>query len=148
MIVSTEALRGLRGTVTLVDGGFDPIHPGHVRYLRAAAALGLPVLCNVAADDWVAAKHEPLLLQLERAEVIDGFRWVDYVHPAASATVDVLRELRPRYYAKGSDWEERLPGAERDACAEHGIEIVFLDTVTGSSSAILERYERGRLARR
>jgi cytidyltransferase-like protein len=131
----------------MVDGGFDPIHAGHVRYFSAAAALGPPVLCNVAPDAWIAEKHPPLLRQEERGEVLDAFRSIEYVHLARSPTVDVLLELRPRYYAKGADWMDRLPEAEREACERWGVELVFLDTVTSSSTAILEQYERERLSR-
>lgn len=144
MIVATEELAGLRGRVTMVDGGFDPLHPGHVAYFRAAAELGLPVLCNVSSDEWVARKHPPLLPQAERAELIDAIRCVEYVHPSSTTTAEVLRDLRPRAYAKGADWRDRLPEEELEACAEHGIEIVYLETVRDSSTAILERYDARR----
>lgn len=140
MIIGTDRLAGLRGRVSMVDGGFDPIHAGHVAYFRAAAELGLPVLCNVAGDAWVMRKHAPLLPQAERAAVIDAFRWIDWTHPAPGPTVDVLRAARPRYYVKGRDWEGRFPAEERAACEELGIEPVFLDTVTHSSTEILRRY--------
>jgi glycerol-3-phosphate cytidylyltransferase-like family protein len=141
VIVPTYDLAGYAGKVTMVDGGFDPLHHGHVAYFQAAAGLGLPVLCNVAPDDWVRRKHPPLLPQAERGEIIDAIRWVALVHLAHASTADVLRALHPRYYAKGADWEGRLPEEERRACREVGIEIVFLDTVIDSSSAILERYD-------
>lgn len=126
----------------MVDGGFDPLHPGHVAYFRAAAELGLPVLCNVSSDDWVGRKHAPLLPQADRAQVIDAIRYVDLVHLAAGTTAEVLAALEPRYYAKGADWRGRLPEEEQALCAARGIEIVYLDTVLDSSSAILARYER------
>jgi bifunctional ADP-heptose synthase (sugar kinase/adenylyltransferase) len=140
MIVDTDKLSELAGAVSMVDGGFDPLHHGHVEYFRAAGALGLPVLCNVAPDDWVAGKHPPLLRQSERAEVVDALRSVDYVHLASGPTVDVLRALRPKYYVKGADWRDRLPLEETAVCAEFGIEPVFLDTVVESSTAIVERF--------
>ena len=141
MIVATHDLAGHRGGVTMVDGGFDPLHPGHVAYFEAAAALGLPVLCNVAPDEWVARKHPPLLTQSERGAIIDAIRWVTYTHLAQTTTNEVLRLLRPRYYAKGADWRGRLPEAEVETCREHGVEVVYLDTVLDSSTAVLERYE-------
>jgi cytidyltransferase-like protein len=147
VIVATSDLGGLRGEVTMVDGGFDPIHHGHVEYFRAAAALGSPVLCNVSGDDWVARKHAPLLDLDDRAAVVDAIRWIAYTHPSSVSTADVLQLLEPRYYAKGSDWEGRLPEEELAICAQRGIEVVYLETVVQSSSAILERYaerQRGR----
>ena len=62
----------------------------------------------------------------------------------SAGTTEVLELLAPRFYAKGVDWEGRLPQEEVDTCARNGTQIVFLDTVLGSSTAILERYERER----
>ncbi len=140
MIIAFDQLQGLRGTVGMVDGGFDPLHAGHVAYLREAAALGVPVLCNLAPDEWVARKHPPLLPQAERAQLIDAIRFVDYTHAEEAMTAEVLALLRPRYFAKGADWRDRLPEDERVVCAENGIEIVFLDTVLDSSTDVLQRY--------
>jgi cytidyltransferase-like protein len=140
VIVPTEELVGLAGTVTMVSGGFDPLHPGHLVYLRAAAALGAPVLCNVSSDEWVGRKHAPLLTQAERMQLLDALEPVDYVHAEQGTTAEVLELLRPRYFAKGADWEGRLPEDEVAVCAEHGIEIVFLDTVVDSSTDVLRRF--------
>ena len=144
MIVPTAELPGLAGTVTMVSGGFDPLHPGHLAYFRAAAELGAPLLCNVSSDEWVARKHVPLLMKAERLQLIDALEVVDYVHAEQGTTEEVLGLLRPRYFAKGADWEGRLPEGELAVCAEHGVEIVFLDTVVDSSTDVLRRFrERG-----
>jgi cytidyltransferase-like protein len=143
VIVGWDELVALRGVVAMVDGGFDPLHGGHVGYFEAAAALGAPLLCNLASDEYVATKHPPLLPQDERARVIDALRPIAYVHPSRSTTEAVLRQLRPRFYVKGSDWADRaLPPGELDACEEHGIEVVLLDTVTNSSSDVLADFLR------
>ena len=75
----------------MVDGGFDPLHAGHVAYFRAAAELGVPVLCNVSGDHYVATKHAPLLPEDERAAVIAAIRYVDHVHVSQTTTEEVLR---------------------------------------------------------
>ena len=140
MILTTDDLPRYSGKVAMIDGGFDPLHAGHIEYMRGAAALDVPVLCNVSSDDWVARKHAPLLDQGERVKVIDAIRYVDYTHPSSISTVAVLRRLRPRFYVKGADWEGRLPEDEVAACEELEIEPVFLDTVINSSTRILEEY--------
>ena len=144
MIVTFQALPEYRGTVAMVDGAFDPLHRGHIEYFRAAAALGVPVLCNVSSDQYVRTKHPPLLPEDQRAAIIDAIRYIDYVHIYQVDTETVLRQLRPRYYVKGSDWRERgLPAEQVTICAEHGIGIVYLDTVLDSSSRILRNYCAG-----
>ena len=124
----------------MVDGGFDPLHAGHVEYFAEAAKLGVPVLCNLSSDEWVSRKHPVLLPQEQRAQVIDAMRDIAYTHVSSGTTADVLRELRPRYYVKGSDWRDRLPEEEVAVCEEYGTEIVYLDTVRDSSTAIINRY--------
>jgi cytidyltransferase-like protein len=144
MIVSTEDLPRYRRRVSMVDGAFDPIHPGHIAYFEAAAGLGAPVLCNVSSDEYVARKHEPFLSQEERAAVLDSIRWIDYIHISRTSTNEVLRRLEPRSYVKGADWEGRLPEEELVTCTELGIAVVYLDTVLGSSTAIIDRFARRR----
>jgi bifunctional ADP-heptose synthase (sugar kinase/adenylyltransferase) len=87
-----------------------------------------------------------LLPQAERAEVIDALRWIDLTHMCQTETVDVLHELRPRYWVKGVDWRGRLPVEELDACRLHGIELVYVDTVLNSSSEILRRFSEAHVA--
>jgi FAD synthetase len=140
VIVPFDSLKTYRGGVAMVDGAFDPLHRGHVEYFRVAAALGLPVLCNVASDEYVRTKHPPLLPEDQRTAVVDAIRYITYTHLNAFDTETILRELRPRYYVKGRDWHNRLPPEQVAICREHGIEIVYLDTVLDSSSRILEQF--------
>lgn len=138
MIIATEGLTALRGQVAMVDGGFDPLHGGHVDYFREAASLGAPVLCNVSGDAYIARKHPPLLPESERVKVIDALRHIDYVHLSRTTTAAVLARLGPRFYVKGADWRERLPAEEMEVCRAEGVEIVFLDTVTNSSTGLVQ----------
>ena len=141
MILSFNDLATYRGTVAMVDGSFDPLHRGHIEYFRVASErLDAPLLCNVASDRYVASKHPPLLPEGDRAAIVDAIRYVTYTHINQFDTETILRELRPRYYVKGKDWEGRLPPEQVRICREHGIEIVYLDTVLDSSSRILQQY--------
>jgi cytidyltransferase-like protein len=140
MIISFEDLKHYRHVVGMVDGGFDPLHRGHIENFRAAAQLGVPLLCNVASDNYVSLKHPPLLPEEQRAAIVDAIKYIAYTHINRFTTEVILRELQPRYYIKGKDWEGRLPEEQVRICAELGIEIVYLDTVLDSSTRILERY--------
>lgn len=141
MIVKFEQLREYRQKVAMVDGAFDPLHRGHIEYFRAAAAaVEVPLLCNVASDDYVRTKHAPLLSEDQRAVIVDAIRYITYTHINRFDTETILRELQPRYYVKGKDWEGRLPREQVRICAEHGIGVVYLDTVLDSSSRILEQF--------
>jgi cytidyltransferase-like protein len=137
VIVATEELETLRGRVTMVDGSFDPIHEGHIAYVKAAAELGPPVLVNVTGDHYVGRKHPVLLADRQRAQVLDAIEGVAYVHVSQGTTADVLTALAPKIFAKGADWDGRLPDDEIEICREAGIELVFLDTVRNSSTRLL-----------
>ena len=142
MLLSTDQLPQYRHQVAMVDGSFDPIHDGHIGYFKAARDLGVPVLCNVAPDSWTATKHPVFLSQQQRGVVLDAIRYIEYVHLAAISTVEVLKLLQPKLYIKGSDWIERggIPQVEAEVCSKYGIEVVYLQTVTNSSSQILARW--------
>jgi bifunctional ADP-heptose synthase (sugar kinase/adenylyltransferase) len=95
----------------------------------------------------VATKHPLLLPQASRVRVLDALRDVSYVHPSDASTEAVLEQLRPRYFVKGADWKGRLPAAEQRVCSEHDIEVIYTDTVTNSSSALIRDFAgRGGLA--
>jgi cytidyltransferase-like protein len=140
VILTFEQLPALAGVVAMVDGAFDPLHRGHIEYFRMASELGAPVLCNVASDRYVGTKHPPFLGEQQRAAIIDAIRYISYTYIYEVDTETVLRQLRPRYYVKGSDWRGRLPAEQIRICGEQGIEIVYLDTVIDSSSRILKDY--------
>jgi cytidyltransferase-like protein len=149
MILSFDELRDHRHQVAMVDGAFDPLHRGHIEYFREASVrLDVPLLCNVASDEYVRTKHPPLLPEDQRAAIVDAIRYISYTHLNRFDTETVLRELRPRYYVKGKDWEGRLPPEQVRICAEHGIGVVYLDTVLDSSSRILEQFLSGKLSTR
>lgn len=124
----------------MVSGRFDPLHPGHVGYFEQAAGLGLPLLCNVSSDPEVALKHAPVLTQRERGAVIAALRCVSYVYLAPGTTREALATLRPKVFVKGSDWDGRLPPDELELLKRNGTEVVFLDTVTHSSTDIVKRF--------
>jgi cytidyltransferase-like protein len=141
VIVEFNRLQEYRSKVAMVDGAFDPLHKGHIEYFRTAAdAVDVPLLCNLASDDYVRTKHPPLLGEDQRAAIVDAIRYIAYTHINHFDTETILRELRPRYYVKGKDWEGRLPPEQVRICAEHGIGIVYLDTVVDSSTRILHRF--------
>jgi cytidyltransferase-like protein len=140
VILTFQELPALAGKVAMVDGAFDPLHRGHIEYFRMASELGVPVLCNVASDRYVRTKHRPLLGEDQRAAIVDAIRYISYTYIYEVDTETVLRQLRPRFYVKGSDWRGRLPAEQIVICRDLGIEIVYLDTVLDSSSRILKDY--------
>ena len=142
MILLTEELGLYKNKLALVDGSFDPIHDGHIKYFQAASQLGMPVLCNVAPDSWTSSKHKVLLNQEQRGAVLDSIKYLDFVHLSSISTAEVIQLLEPRFYLKGNDWLTRggVPEIEETLCRNLGIEILYLQTVTNSSSKLLQNW--------
>ena len=42
--------------IVLVTGGFDPLHSGHLAYLKAAKKLGDKLIVGINSDDWLCRK--------------------------------------------------------------------------------------------
>ncbi|HEY3062634.1 MAG TPA: adenylyltransferase/cytidyltransferase family protein [Chloroflexota bacterium] len=125
--------------VVLTNGVFDLLHVGHLRYLRAARALGDVLVVGVNADATVRAAKpgRPLVPDVERAELVAALEPVDYVVLFAQPTADaLLRALRPSVYVKGADYSETtLP--EADTARKLGVELVFVPLVPNHSSSAL-----------
>lgn len=105
-IVQTLRTKGLR--IVLANGGFDLIHAGHVRYLRAAKKQGDVLVVALNSDASIRGLKgpgRPILPQEERADILSAFTDVDYITIFDAPTVErVLLALKPDVHAKGSDY--------------------------------------------
>ena len=136
-----EAWRRAGERITLANGGFDLMHVGHVRYLRAAKALGGRLVVAINSDESVRALKgagRPIMPENERAEIVAALADVDAVVIFPELDVRaIIREIRPDIQAKGTDYTaDSVP--ERDAVAEYGgcVEIVG-DAKDHSTSEII-----------
>jgi cytidyltransferase-like protein len=67
-------------TVVIVSGGFDPLHAGHVKYLRAAKELGDYLVVGVNSDEWLTRKKgKPFMDWHGRAEIVLALKPVDAI---------------------------------------------------------------------
>ncbi len=65
-------------TVTIVTGGFDPLHSGHIAYFKAAKELGNPLCVGVNSDEWMTRKKgKPFMTIDERMSIIKELKCVD-----------------------------------------------------------------------
>src|SRR5687768_7399495 len=88
-VLDREQLRAERGRlrragrrVVFTNGCFDLLHPGHIRYLKQARALGDVLVVALNSDRSVRALKgdgRPILSEGERAEVMAALDVVDYV---------------------------------------------------------------------
>lgn len=129
--------------LVLANGCFDLLHVGHVRYLRAARALGDALVVGLNSDASVRrlkGAGRPVMPAVERAELVAAVSGVDAVVIFEEDSADALiARLRPDVHAKGTDYApESVP--ERAVDRELGIEIAICgDPKDRSSSDLLER---------
>ena len=152
---SAEELAAIRKSLAaqgrklvFTNGCFDILHPGHIRYLQQARALGDALLVAVNSDESVRAlkgESRPINSAEDRAEVLAALGCVDFVtvFPDVRAT-NLLREIQPQIYAKGGDYTpESLNAEERAALDSVGSEIKILPLVPGKSTTnIIEKWKR------
>lgn len=136
--------------VVAVSGGFDPIHPGHIRMLAEAKKLGDKLIVILNNDNWLLQKKGVVFMnEAERKEVIEALRPVDEViltaHEKGSTDMSVCRELeilKPDIFANGGDRNlGNIPEAE--ICKQIGCKMIFNVGHGGkveSSSWLLKRY--------
>jgi rfaE bifunctional protein nucleotidyltransferase chain/domain len=115
--------------VTLANGCFDLLHVGHVRYLHAARELGGKLIVAVNADASVRAlkgEGRPVMPAEERAEILASLEDVDAVVVFPEDDVRaIIREIRPDFHAKGTDYTaESVP--ERDEVEACGGRVVIV----------------------
>jgi rfaE bifunctional protein nucleotidyltransferase chain/domain len=108
--------------ITLANGCFDLLHVGHVRYLHAARELGGKLVVAVNSDESVRGlkgEGRPLMPAEERAEILSALTDVDAVVIFPEKDVRaIVREIRPDFQAKGTDYTaENVPEREEvEAC--------------------------------
>ncbi|MBD9362056.1 PfkB family carbohydrate kinase [Methylomonas fluvii] len=135
-------------TVALCHGTFDLLHIGHIRHLQSGARQADALLVSVTADEYVnKGPGRPVFNQYLRAENIAALACVDSVAINHAITaVEVLDQVKPDLYVKGSDYKstsDDLTGNiqhEKDAVERHGGKIYFTDELTSSSTRLLNEY--------
>jgi D-beta-D-heptose 7-phosphate kinase/D-beta-D-heptose 1-phosphate adenosyltransferase len=142
-VALVERLRAAGRAVVFTNGVYDLIHPGHVRYLRAARALGDALIVGVNSDRSVRANKgpsRPVNPEAERAEVIAALACVDAAIVFDEDTPhEIIRRLQPDVLVKGADWaEDAIVG--RDVVEARGGRVVRMPIEPGfSTTSLIER---------
>ncbi|MBF0421390.1 MAG: adenylyltransferase/cytidyltransferase family protein [Magnetococcales bacterium] len=135
-------------SVVLCHGTFDLIHPGHIRHLAKSREFGDRLLVTITADRFIKkGPGRPVFSAALRAESLAALAVVDGVAIVEDVTaIPAIRAVRPRVYAKGSDYVDPKGdvtgniGREQAAVHEVGGEIRFTDGVTFSSSRLINQH--------
>lgn len=140
---------GLNSLVVTASGFFDPLHVGHITYLKEVKekyVLKDDVFIVIVNGDNQAKlkKGKPFMPAIDRATILNELWFVDHVFIYDSKTttnsVKALEIIRPRVFAKGDNSSDVLP--EEKICDKLGIKVVrgLGDTKVRASSNYLKEW--------
>jgi rfaE bifunctional protein nucleotidyltransferase chain/domain len=130
-------------TIVFTNGVFDLLHPGHIKYLQDARALGDLLIVGLNSDASVRRNKgpsRPITPELERAEMMAALAAVDAVVLFDEDTpAEIIRAVQPDILVKGADWAaDQIVG--RDTVEARGGRVVRIALEQGhSTTAIVER---------
>ncbi len=94
--------------VVFTNGCFDLLHPGHIRCLEQARALGDLLVVAINSDlsvGQIKGDGRPVFPQQERAEILAALAAVDFVVVFDEPTPQpLIARLVPDVLVKGGDW--------------------------------------------
>lgn len=133
-------------------GVFDLVHPGHIRYLERAKALGDVLVVGLVDDTGVKRYkgRKPILTYHERWEVVKALRFVDYIvrqdDTDPTSTLRILKRDHGWIFdvmVRGTDYKRTPPGTA--FIEKNGGTVVRIPYSSEiSSSAIKKRILEGR----
>ena len=137
--------------VSIVSGGFDPVHSGHINLMLAARELGDQLIVLLNSDEWLSRKKgRPFMNFFERKMVLENLWFVDYVldfDDSDNSAVDGLEKVVSMY--KQKDDLYFCNGGDRnslDDIPEKGVPGIQLkfgvggDSKINSSSKLVNEY--------
>ena len=113
--------------VVAVSGYFDPIHVGHLDYLKMAKSLGDKLVVIINSDYQAGLKKgKSFMPEQDRLEIVQALRCVDEVFLSIDKDKSVcksLEDLKPDIFANGGDRSlEEIP--ETAVMKKYNIEMV------------------------
>jgi D-beta-D-heptose 7-phosphate kinase/D-beta-D-heptose 1-phosphate adenosyltransferase len=124
-------------SIVFTNGCFDLLHPGHVRLLRQAAALGDYLIVGINSDASVRrlkGETRPINPEDARAEILGALECVDAVTVFGDDTPqDIIDAIVPDVLVKGGDYRpDEVVGRETVEAA--GGRVVLIPLVEGHST--------------
>ena len=136
--------------IVAVSGYFDPIHVGHIEYIKLAKELvdklGGKLVVILNNDKQVELKKgKPFMPLEERKIILESIKYVDEVFVSIDEDKSVCKSLeaiKPDIFAKGGDrFSYEIPEAK--VCEKLGIKIVDnLGKKIQSSSELIKSFNK------
>lgn len=144
LITLRNRWREERRSVVFTNGCYDLLHPGHIRLLEKARALGDVLILALNSDESVRrlkGPSRPLLSEEDRVEVAASLAAVDVVTLFDEDTPrELIAAVLPDVLVKGADWVHWIAGREEVEAAGGRVVAVALEpgySTTGIVETIL-----------
>lgn len=110
-----------------ISGYFDPIHVGHLEYIKEAKKLGDKLIVIVNNNhQCVLKKGKPFMDEKDRVIITSSIKYVDEVFLSIDEDKTVcksLEEIKPDIFANGGD-RKNFEIPESIICKKHDIKII------------------------
>tara|TARA_B100001113_G_C21094256_1_gene615803 strand:- start:1076 stop:1519 length:444 start_codon:yes stop_codon:yes gene_type:complete len=141
--------------VSVVSGGFDPIHSGHIAYFKAAKKFGDLLIVALNSDDWLIAKKGKFFMPFnERKIIIENLSVVDEVISfddddlgSASLALEKIKKIYPSsqiIFCNGGDRNSENSHEQKIEGVKHEFGVGGNDK-KNSSSWILDNYFKDKI---
>ncbi len=146
LVAARSIWRSEKRTVVFTNGCYDLLHPGHIRLLERARAMGDVLILALNTDSSVQrlkGPTRPLLSEIERAEIACALAAVDAVILFDEDTPrELIAAVLPDILIKGADWAHFIAGREEVESAGGQVLALTLEpgySTTGIVESILSR---------
>ena len=124
--------------IVATNGCFDILHPGHIRYMQQAKALGDRLILLVNSDASVKRLKGPTRPVHDlnyRMEMLAALECVDWVVAFEDDTpAAIIAQLLPDILVKGGDYQDVTAIVGYESVTQHGGEVRILPFVEGHST--------------
>ena len=140
---------------SIVSGGFDPIHSGHISLLKESKKISNNLCVLLNSDKWLANKKgKAFMKEIERKNILENIKYVDKVFIQKNdddfSTVESIKDFRKSFpketicFCNGGDRNSEKKIIESDICKKLKIDTIFSvggDTKISSSSSLISSYK-------
>jgi D-glycero-beta-D-manno-heptose 1-phosphate adenylyltransferase len=142
----TQEYKAKNKKIVFTNGCFDLLHVGHIRYLKAAAALGDVLIVGLNTDlsvQKLKGPTRPIQNENDRAEILASLNCVTHsVLFNEETPLNLITALLPDILVKGGDWKpDQIIGS--DVVLKNGGEVKSLLFIDGkSTTSLIEKSQR------
>ena len=130
--------------VGIITGGFDPVHSGHINYIKAAKENCDVLVVGVNSDDWLVRKKGRFFMPYsERSKILISMEGINLVVPfndddnSAFGAIEVAHRMFPEatlVFMNGGDrTQTNIP--EMSKALDSGIDCMFVFGIGGNDKA-------------